>query len=114
MTAAISLKGVVKRFGKFTAVDHLDLEIPHGTTFGPRSPNVVPCGISRSRPSMAANLPKRFTTPRREIAAVMRVFLLARFREDNTSCAGTKFRGCGTSAAHAPRMQGLAPPAPFR
>ena len=39
MTAAISLKGVVKRFGKFTAVDHLDLEIPHGTTFGLLGPN---------------------------------------------------------------------------
>ena len=39
MTAAISLKGVVKRFGKFAAVDHLDLEIPHGTTFGLLGPN---------------------------------------------------------------------------
>ena len=34
MSAAISLKGVVKRFGKFAAIDHLDLEIPHGMTFG--------------------------------------------------------------------------------
>jgi ABC-2 type transport system ATP-binding protein len=39
MTAAISLHGVVKRFGKFTAVDNLDLEIPHGTTFGLLGPN---------------------------------------------------------------------------
>ena len=39
MTAAISLQGVVKRFGKFAAVDHLDLEIPHGTTFGLLGPN---------------------------------------------------------------------------
>jgi ABC-2 type transport system ATP-binding protein len=39
MTAAISLKGVVKRFGKFAAVDQLDLEIPHGTTFGLLGPN---------------------------------------------------------------------------
>ena len=39
MTAAISLHGVVKRFGKFTAVDQLDLEIPHGTTFGLLGPN---------------------------------------------------------------------------
>ena len=39
MPAAISLKGVVKRFGKFAAVDQLDLEIPHGTTFGLLGPN---------------------------------------------------------------------------
>src|ERR1700690_2398716 len=39
MTAAISLQGVVKRFGKFAAVDGLDLEIPHGTTFGLIGPN---------------------------------------------------------------------------
>ena len=39
MTAAISLQGVVKRFGKFAAVDGLDLEIPHGTTFGLLGPN---------------------------------------------------------------------------
>jgi ABC-2 type transport system ATP-binding protein len=39
MTSAISLSGVVKRFGKFTAVDHLDLEIPRGVTFGLLGPN---------------------------------------------------------------------------
>ncbi len=39
MTSAISLQGVVKRFGKFAAVDGLDLEIPHGTTFGLLGPN---------------------------------------------------------------------------
>ncbi|MEO6325176.1 MAG: ATP-binding cassette domain-containing protein [Thermoanaerobaculia bacterium] len=39
MTAAISLRGVVKRYGHFTAVDHLDLEIPHGVTFGLLGPN---------------------------------------------------------------------------
>jgi ABC-2 type transport system ATP-binding protein len=39
MTAAISLTGVVKRFGKFTAVQPLDLEIPHGVTFGLLGPN---------------------------------------------------------------------------
>jgi ABC-2 type transport system ATP-binding protein len=39
MSAAISLSGVVKRFGKFTAVDHLDLEIPRGVTFGLLGPN---------------------------------------------------------------------------
>ena len=39
MTAAISLHGVVKRFGKFTAVNKLDLEIPHGVTFGLLGPN---------------------------------------------------------------------------
>ena len=39
MTAAISLSGVVKRFGKFTAVDGIDLEVPHGLTFGVLGPN---------------------------------------------------------------------------
>src|SRR5262249_19062243 len=39
MNSAISLSGVVKRFGKFTAVDHLDLEIPRGLTFGLLGPN---------------------------------------------------------------------------
>jgi len=39
MTATISLRGVVKRFGKFAAIDGLDLEIPHGTTFGLLGPN---------------------------------------------------------------------------
>ncbi len=36
MTAepAISLHGVVKRFGPLTAVDHLDLEVPAGVCFG--------------------------------------------------------------------------------
>ena len=36
---AISLKGVVKRFGKLTAVNHLDLDIPYGVTFGLLGPN---------------------------------------------------------------------------
>ncbi len=39
MDAAISLSGVVKRFGKFTAVDRLDLSIPPGVTFGLIGPN---------------------------------------------------------------------------
>lgn len=39
MTAAISLSGVTKRFGKFTAVDRLDLEVPVGVTFGLLGPN---------------------------------------------------------------------------
>jgi len=39
MTAAISLQGVVKRFGRFAAVDGLDLEIPYATTFGLIGPN---------------------------------------------------------------------------
>ena len=39
MTSAISLRGVVKRFGRFAAVDHLDLEVPYGTTFGLLGPN---------------------------------------------------------------------------
>ncbi|CAG0967176.1 partial Ribosome-associated ATPase, partial [Gammaproteobacteria bacterium] len=39
MSAAISLSGVTKRFGKFTAVERLDLEIPVGVTFGLLGPN---------------------------------------------------------------------------
>ena len=39
MTSAISISGVVKRFGKFTAVDRLDLEVPLGVTFGLLGPN---------------------------------------------------------------------------
>ena len=38
-TSAISLAGVTKRFGKFTAVDRLDLEVPRGVTFGIIGPN---------------------------------------------------------------------------
>jgi lipooligosaccharide transport system ATP-binding protein len=36
---AISLKGVVKRFGEITAVDGLDLEVPSGVCFGLLGPN---------------------------------------------------------------------------
>jgi lipooligosaccharide transport system ATP-binding protein len=36
---AISLRGVVKRFGPITAVDHLDLDVPEGTCFGLLGPN---------------------------------------------------------------------------
>src|SRR6059058_4056608 len=37
--AAISLRGVVKRFGAIVAVDGLDLEIPTGVCFGLLGPN---------------------------------------------------------------------------
>ena len=37
--AAISLRGVVKRFGEITAVDGLDLEVPPGVCFGLLGPN---------------------------------------------------------------------------
>jgi lipooligosaccharide transport system ATP-binding protein len=37
--AAISLRGVVKRFGAFTAVDGLDLEVPAGSCLGLLGPN---------------------------------------------------------------------------
>src|SRR5437879_611631 len=37
--AAISLRGVVKRFGELVAVDRLDLEIPTGVCFGLLGPN---------------------------------------------------------------------------
>ncbi|MBJ7472102.1 MAG: ABC transporter ATP-binding protein [Solirubrobacteraceae bacterium] len=36
---AIELRGVVKRFGGITAVDHLDLEVPEGTCVGLLGPN---------------------------------------------------------------------------
>ena len=38
-TSAISLRGVVKRFGPVTAVDGLDLEVPAGACFGLLGPN---------------------------------------------------------------------------
>ena len=37
--AAISLRGVVKRFGPIVAVDGLDLEVPNGVCFGLLGPN---------------------------------------------------------------------------
>ncbi|WP_207943287.1 ABC transporter ATP-binding protein [Actinomadura sp. KC345] len=37
--AAVSLRGVVKRFGDFTAVDGLDLEVPAGVCLGLLGPN---------------------------------------------------------------------------
>src|SRR3954470_24012396 len=37
--SAIRLKGVVKRYGSLTAVDHLDLEVPEGTCVGLLGPN---------------------------------------------------------------------------
>jgi lipooligosaccharide transport system ATP-binding protein len=36
---AIRLRGVVKRFGPITAVDHLDLDVPEGTCVGLLGPN---------------------------------------------------------------------------
>ncbi len=38
-TAAISIRGVVKRFGPITAVNGLDLEVPSGVCFGLLGPN---------------------------------------------------------------------------
>jgi lipooligosaccharide transport system ATP-binding protein len=38
-TPAISLRGVVKRFGEITAVNGLDLEVPGGVCFGLLGPN---------------------------------------------------------------------------
>ena len=38
-TAAISLRGVVKRYGAITAVNGLDLEVPTGVCFGLLGPN---------------------------------------------------------------------------
>jgi lipooligosaccharide transport system ATP-binding protein len=39
MDSAISLRGVVKRFGSVTAVDGLDLDVPFGTCVGLLGPN---------------------------------------------------------------------------
>jgi lipooligosaccharide transport system ATP-binding protein len=39
MSAAIRLRGVVKRFGALTAVDGLDLDVPFGTCVGLLGPN---------------------------------------------------------------------------
>ena len=36
---ALRLRGVVKRFGALTAVDHLDLDVPEGTCVGLLGPN---------------------------------------------------------------------------
>ena len=38
-TAAIRLRGVIKRFGAITAVDGLDLDVPYGTCVGLLGPN---------------------------------------------------------------------------
>jgi lipooligosaccharide transport system ATP-binding protein len=37
--SALRLRGVVKRFGSLTAVDHLDLDVPQGTCVGLLGPN---------------------------------------------------------------------------
>jgi lipooligosaccharide transport system ATP-binding protein len=37
--SAIRLRGVVKRFGQITAVDHLELDVPEGTCVGLLGPN---------------------------------------------------------------------------
>jgi lipooligosaccharide transport system ATP-binding protein len=39
MSLAISMRGVVKRYGPITAVDHLDLDVPEGTCVGLLGPN---------------------------------------------------------------------------
>lgn len=39
MEAAIAIQGLVKRYGDFTAVDHLSLEVPAGEFFGFLGPN---------------------------------------------------------------------------
>jgi lipooligosaccharide transport system ATP-binding protein len=39
MESAISLRGVVKRFGSLTAVDGLDLDVPYGSCVGLLGPN---------------------------------------------------------------------------
>ena len=39
MSTALSIKNLVKRYGDFTAVDHLSLEVPEGEFFGFLGPN---------------------------------------------------------------------------
>src|SRR3954453_11129785 len=39
MDSAISMRGMVKRFGSLTAVDGLDLEVPYGKCVGLLGPN---------------------------------------------------------------------------
>lgn len=39
MTPAVELRDVVKRFGDFTAVDHISLDVAHGEIFGFLGPN---------------------------------------------------------------------------
>ena len=39
VSLALSLRGVVKRYGPITAVDHLDLDVPEGTCVGLLGPN---------------------------------------------------------------------------
>jgi lipooligosaccharide transport system ATP-binding protein len=39
MASAISVRGIVKRFGSLTAVDGLDLEVPYGSCVGLLGPN---------------------------------------------------------------------------
>ena len=39
MSSALSIQGLVKRYGDFTAVDHLSLEVPEGEFFGFLGPN---------------------------------------------------------------------------
>jgi lipooligosaccharide transport system ATP-binding protein len=43
----IQLRGVVKRYGPITAVDHLDLDVPGGTCAGLLGPD----GVSRNSSS---------------------------------------------------------------
>jgi lipooligosaccharide transport system ATP-binding protein len=54
MASAISLRGVVKRFGSITAVDGLDLEVPFGTCVGLLGPNGA--GKSTTMKSLTAQV----------------------------------------------------------
>ncbi len=39
VAVAVETKGLIKRYGKLTAVDHLDLRVPAGAVFGFIGPN---------------------------------------------------------------------------
>src|ERR687893_557275 len=39
MTPALEFRGLHKRFGEITAVDHVDLQVPQGSFFGLVGPN---------------------------------------------------------------------------
>ena len=60
---AIEAKGLTKRYGDFTAVDHVSFDVYKGEIFdfpaplGPRKPKTSPLLIFRSRPSTALTSP---------------------------------------------------------
>src|SRR6266498_1996858 len=99
MTEMIRTSGLVKRFGKVTTLDGLDLAVPRGTILGllgpngagkttvvrirtavvlpaplgPSNPRIVLRGTAKSSPSSVVTFPNRFTSPDVRIISVMRL-----------------------------------------